>query len=107
MKKSFLLLVVFCLLASFSSVAYASNVRGVVAYYNYSSDKIIIETSMGFTCGEIYGYAGTLSEGDTVVGELESYGFHDIYDISHDRSIRIYIDEYWLNAERALEWLGR
>ncbi len=102
-----MLFVVFCCFVSFPSIVYASNVRGVVAYYKYSSDKVIIEKSMGFTCGEVYGYAGLLSEGDIVVGELESYGFHEIYDINHDRSIRIYVDKYWLDADPALEWLGR
>ena len=81
--------------------------RGVVVYYNYSSGKIIIETSLGYTCGEVYSYSGLLDTGDTIAGNLESYGVHEVYNLTHDSTFQIYIDEYWLNRNRALEWLGR
>lgn len=81
--------------------------RGVVVYYDYLSDKIIVETTLGYTCAEIYGYSGLLDTGDTIAGDLESYGFHEVYNLTKDDSFRIYIDDYWLDRDRALDWLRR
>ena len=86
-----------------SSTTFA--VRGVVVHYKYSSDKIIIKTSMGYTCGEVYG-GFLVDEGHILNGELENYGFKDIYDLTIDDTIRIWIDEYWLSKNEALRWLG-
>ena len=104
MKKIFSLLAVLAVFFIYSN-AYASVKKGVVVYYNYSSDKIIIETSMGYTCAEVYsGYS--VDEGHIIIGELESYGFKDVYDSTNDNAMRIWIDEYWMSKEEALDWLG-
>ncbi|MBR1805184.1 MAG: hypothetical protein IJ774_02230 [Selenomonadaceae bacterium] len=106
MKKLIVLVALLCTVMISSTAAARDAVRGVVVYYNYSSDKIIIETNRGFTCGEIMsGYF--LDTSHVVVGSLESYGTHEMYDLTSDRSFRMWVDEYWLDSDSALEWLGR
>ena len=98
------ILLTFLLLIMTSCTAFA--VRGVVVYFNYSKDLIVIETNMGYTCGEIYGTSYFLDKGHTVAGDLHSFGFHDIYDATADQTFRMYIDEYWESEDRVIDWVG-
>jgi hypothetical protein len=75
--------------------------RGVIVYEN--SNCIIIETSRGYTLAEWYG--GTAWEGHTVVGDLESYGFTDLFDLNNDGELRVWIDDYWMSEDDAAEWV--
>ena len=83
--------------------AIAGAVPGVVAYTD--SDYVIFYTRMGFVVAEYYGGYFVLEEDDQVFGDLDSFGFKDIYCPSKDRSVRVYIDNYMLSKDRALEWL--
>lgn len=99
MKKIFLTLTMMFVL---TSVTYAS--RGVVAFYNSGTNKIIIATSLGYTCGEVYGfYLG--GRGNVVVGELESFGVQEIYDATFDTEFSMWVDQFWLDADSAVNWL--
>ena len=99
MKKILLLgTLVFFLL---SSTAVAS--RG---YIVYTDDNImVIETNYGYTCVELYSYA-PMYESDYVVGEFESYGMHEIYDMSMDTSNEVYVDDYGLSSDEVIRWIG-
>lgn len=89
-----------------SVTAYAA--RGVVAYYDSSSSKIVIKTSYNqFTCGTVYGGGYWLSTGHVIIGNLESYGYQDLYDATGDNEFSVYIDNYWLDEGRVLEWINR
>lgn len=102
MKKFIAFVVVLCAVMISTT---ASAARGVVAFYNERSNKIVIETDNGFTCGEVTGIIVHLSRGDEVAGDLESSGSHEIYNITEDESFSMWIDDYWLSKERALDWL--
>jgi hypothetical protein len=74
--------------------------RGVVLLED--GNCAIVETSGGFSVLEWYG--GTLfMEGNLLIGDLESYGMKDIYDIDADQEIRVWISDYWMSWEDAID----
>lgn len=105
MKKFIALIVVLCAVMITSS---ASAAKGVVVFYGERLNKIIIETDNGhYTCGEVSGIAFRLSRGDEVEGDLERTGLQKLYNITEDESFSVWISDYWLSKERALDWLER
>ena len=76
---------------------------GVVVYEGRGG-FFVIETRRGFTVLETY--SGYLCEGDKVRGELNKYNFRYIIKTRNDSEVRVYIDDYMLSGDRALEWLG-
>ena len=77
--------------------------KGVVVHS--FDNKVIIDTSYGnYTCAEVYGFE--FVDGHTLIGELEDYGFKNVYDIDIDREIEICIVEHHFNETDALEWLN-
>lgn len=92
----------FAILMAISSLCFAE--RGVIAYVD--DDYIIVETSMGdYTCAEISFITPPMYAGDTIFGELDMYGFYKWYNREADAEFDVYVDEYWLNASAALNWL--
>ena len=104
MKKFVLLVIMFCTVMISST---ASAARGVVAFYNQSSRKIVIATQMGYTCGKLMDFPIGLNKGDVVAGDLESFGTHEIYNLTDDENFSIWIDNYWLSEDRVIDWLER
>lgn len=89
-----------------SVTVYAS--RGVVAYYDFSSSKIVIQTDYNsYTCAEVYTGGLLTGIGSVIVGDLETYGFKEVYDVTTDEELSIYIDDYWVSKARALNWIKR
>lgn len=75
---------------------------GTVAWSDYSCDYYVISVGYWYTVAEWYG--GKIpSEGDIITGELNSYSFKDLY--IGNRKSRAYIEDYMVNAERAVEIL--
>ena len=86
----------------------AENIVGgviVADHYTCSTyDRIVIETRRGFSNAEVYrGYSYTV-EGKIIFGDLESYGFTEIYDEDGDEVGRLYIDDYMVSKSTAEEW---
>jgi len=42
-------------------------------------------------------------EGDSISGDLRSYGFKDVFYLNRGRQGRVYVDDYMLSRERAIE----
>lgn len=89
--------------------ALASAAVGIVVADHYkcegegSSDRIVIETNMGFTLAQVYsGYSATF-EDRKIYGDLNSYGFKDVTNENGDEA-RIYIDDYMATEDSAREW---
>lgn len=82
----------------------SSCVDGIVVYEG-RSDYFIVETQRGYTVLETHG--GFLSNGDRIRGELNSYNFKYIIKTRSDSEVRVYIEDYMLSKDRAVEWLGR
>ena len=75
-------------------------VRGVIAFED--NKCVIIYTTMGYTLGEKYSYQYMYEE-DQVVGDLHSYGFKDIYNMTRDNTFRIWIVNYFMSENRVVE----
>lgn len=85
---------------TFTSVSFAS--KGIIVKERY--DKYIIAANLGYVLCEWYGGCQA-DEGDYIVGDFESYGFKDVFNITKDDEMHIYVEDYWENWENALEWL--
>ena len=80
-----------------------SCVDGVVVYegeYGY----YIVETERGYTILEVR--SGTLHEGDKVRGQLHTHFSQCLINRNRYSEVWVYIDDYFLSRDRALERLG-
>lgn len=93
MKK---LILALCLILAFLSTGFLLAAKGEIVAEK--GDHYIVDTGYGYTVMEWYGGA-IPSEGDKVVGNLDTYGFKDIYDITRGRETRVYIEDYGLDEE--------
>ena len=78
-------------------------VEGVVVYEG-DDDYYIVETRKGYTVLERY--SGRLYEGDKVRGELNKYNFKYLINRNNNSEVKVYIDDYMLSDDDALEKLG-
>ena len=58
----------------------------------------------GYVIFEQYGYT-YIDKGDIICGDIRSYNFHDAYNNTKNKSIRIYVDEYDMTKDRCIEWI--
>ena len=78
------------------SSAQASAKKGVVVYNKSGcKSRYVVETNMGYAILEWYG-GNDPTEGDVIVGEIDSYGFKDLYNVTQGASMRVYIEDYML-----------
>lgn len=87
-----------------SSVATAAATKGVVVYDRGCGSRLIVETSMGYVLAEWFG-GSVPYEGDTLIGELESYGMKEIYILNRKSDTRLWIEDYMLSRSRVVEKL--
>lgn len=106
MKKIFVLL--FALIVSANVFAEykpsSYDVYGIVAYEAKYSWFVIYTERYGHIIVQHYGY--DLDEGDMVYGRFSTYGYVDIYNETKDEIVSIYIDNWGLSRDRAVEWLS-
>ncbi len=76
--------------------------KGVIVFYKSGCDYFIADGQRGLYLLEWYGGYDP-SEGDIIVGEINSYGFKDIYYPRQDREGRVYVDDYGLSKDSAIE----
>jgi hypothetical protein len=74
--------------------------RGVVVATVRGCDYFVAETPAGFAVLEWYGGA-TPTRGNGIVGDFESYGFLDVYDLTANRRIHVWVEDFWLTKSRA------
>ena len=88
-------------------IAYAEIDKGVVVLDHYTCntyDRIVIETTWGYTSAEVYSGYGATYEGNVILGDFNSFGFTNFFDTSGNERGRLYIDNYWLGEDEATEW---
>lgn len=103
MKKSIIALAAAVLTLGCSIAAQAE--QGVIALV--AGNKMVVEDSLGdYTCAEIYS-GWSYDECDLIYGDLHSYGMQDWYDDTSGEEITVYVDDYWQNAEQAMNYLRR
>lgn len=73
--------------------------------YEGTGDYFIVETRRGYTILERRS-GSSLYEGDRIRGKLNNYGFTYIIKKNNDTEVRVYIEDYALSDERAIEWMG-
>ncbi len=76
--------------------------KGVVAYVKSGCSYYIVETTMGFAILQWFG-GSTPSRGDILVGDYESYGMKDIYNITQDSETKVWVDNFWVSKDRVIE----
>jgi hypothetical protein len=84
----------------FSSLASAE--KGEVVHYKSGCDYYIVDASMGYALLEWYG-GNDPSEGDTLVGDFDVYGMKKIYNISADSETQVWVEDYMLSKDSAIE----
>lgn len=107
MKKIWVtgVILVLCVFFSINTANASSQIKGTSLGEFSTCDYYLIEDSLGdYSLVEWYGGI-TPDNGDRVVGELHSYGFKDIYNISRDNSTHVWIDDWMLSQDSAAEKL--
>lgn len=80
----------------------AQAAKGAVVYRKSGCDYYIVETSSGYALLEWYG-GNDPSVGDVLTGMFETYGMKDIYNITADSETKIWVEDFWLSKDRAIE----
>ncbi len=105
-KSLFGLITIAFAVAVVTSSASAGSHRGVVATRLSGCDYFLIKTTDDdYTLVEYYSGHDPES-GDIVSGVLDSYGTHDLRDVSADESIHVYVEEYGLDRDDAEDKLN-
>lgn len=99
MRKTRALIIALLLFISFSS-AFAA--KGVVVLYKSGCDFYIVKTNNGYAILEWYG-GNDPSEGDILVGEFETFGMKDIYNLTADAETTVWVEDFWLPKSSAIE----
>ena len=76
--------------------------KGGVSFIKSGCSYYIAETNMGFALLEWYG-GSTPSRGDVIVGDYESYGMKEIYNLTQDSETKVWVDNFWLSKDKAIE----
>jgi len=83
-----------------SGAAYSD--KAVIVAYPGGCDYFIADGPKGLYLLEWYGgYDPT--KGDEIFGDLDSYGFKDVYYPNRDREGRIWVEDYLLSQDSAIE----
>ena len=94
------LLVVLVMMLLAPTIAFAA--KGVVVYKKSDCDYYIVEALLGFVVLEWYG-GNDPSVGDTLVGDYETYGMKDIYNLTADSETKVWVEDFWLTKDDAME----
>ncbi len=105
--KAIILLAFSCSLLNFTSKEQkitTDNLKGIVCLKIDACDMMIVCLKNGnySVCEDYY---DKCEEDDILVGEFQSYGFKDVYNITRDKSCRVYIEDWETSEESALEEL--
>jgi len=61
-----------------------------------------VQTNQGYTLLEWFG-GNDPGEGDTLIGDYEAYGMKDIYNATADAETKVWVEDYMLTKDRAIE----
>jgi hypothetical protein len=78
--------------------------KGVVCLKIDACDMMIVCLTNGnySVCEDYY---DKCEEDDVLVGEFQGYGFKDVFNLTRDKSCRVYIEDWETSEESALEEL--
>lgn len=78
--------------------------RGEIVLYPSGCDYYIVDADLGFAVLEWYG-GNDPFEGDVIVGDFESYGMKNIYNLTRGSETRVWVEDYMLSRDSAIETL--
>ena len=84
----------------FAADAFADT--AVVVFYKSGCDYFVADGPNGYYLLEWYGGYDPV-EGDVIIGKLNSYGFKNVHYPRRSREGRIYVEDYLLSKDEALE----
>ena len=79
-------------------------VKGEVVRRVSGCDYFIVATAKSYDLLEWYG-GNDPDKGDILVGNYESYGMHDILNDTADETLTVWVEDYGLSKESALDKL--
>ena len=82
--------------------AYSSQGQATVVYRKRGCDYMILENNSGYIVAEWMG-GNDPDQGDNIGGNLNSYGTKELYNLSRNSKTKLWIDDYMLSKDRALE----
>lgn len=103
-KGSIILAICFLFASCEASPLTFASVRGEVSHRISGCDYFLVETRSGYDLLEWYG-GHDPDKGDIIVGNYESYGFHDVLNETADESLNVYTEDFQLSKTSALEKL--
>ena len=83
---------------------HAAAARGVVTHRVAGCDYFVVKTASSYSLLEWYG-GNDPSKGDIIVGAFESYGMKDIFNVTSDGALRVWVEDFLLSRTEALEQL--
>lgn len=81
---------------------FASAAKGYVVFSKLSCDYYIVESATGYVLLQWFGGVQP-NEGDYVVGDFESYGMKDIFNVSLDSETNVWVEDFWLSKDDVIE----
>lgn len=79
--------------------------KGVVVLKLSCCDWFLVDAPGGYALLEWYG-GNEPERGDVIAGDFESYGFKDLYNLTSDDELRVWVEDYWLGKSDALEQIS-
>ena len=104
MKRFSPILLSVCLILSIFPPSIHAASHGVVSKRISGCDYFMVNATGGYAVLEWYG-GHDPDTGDTLIGNFEAYGMHDILDDTADDSLTVWTEDYHLTRTRALELL--
>ena len=99
-KQDHVFVSILVLLALAPATAFAD--KAIVVAYPSGCDYFIADGNRGLYLLEWYGGYDP-SEDDLIVGDIGSYGFKDVYYPKQDREGRVWVEDYLLSEDSAIE----
>ena len=82
--------------------AYSSQGQATVVFRKRGCDYMILENNSGYIIAEWMG-GNDPDQGDNIGGNLNSYGTKEFYNLSRNSETKLWIDDFMLSKDRALE----
>ncbi len=76
---------------------------GVVVGVVAGCDHFVVGDSLGSYAVLQDFYGKGVNKGDTVVGDFNSFGFKDLAVGNSGRTLRVWVDNYWMSAQSAAD----
>lgn len=93
-----------CIFIIFLQCSTALASKGVVVFSEKS--HYVVFTNLGYSVMEWYGGLEPF-EDNVVAGNLEQFGFQNIYNLTMDNEFKVYIDDWGMSKQQAVEWLRK